>query len=141
LDKDLATYYSSEEQTSSLFRIFSGIALIISCLGLYGLVSFMAAQREKEVGIRKVLGASVGNIVFLFSKEFTLLIALAFLISAPVGAYFMSRWLSNFSYKINLGWSAFAISIIGSLLVAWLTVGYKAIGAALANPIKALRSE
>jgi putative ABC transport system permease protein len=141
LDKDLATYYSSEEQTSSLFRIFSGIALIISFLGLYGLVSFMAAQREKEVGIRKVLGASVGNIVFLFSKEFTLLIALAFLISAPVGAYFMSRWLSNFSYKINLGWSAFAISIIGSLLVAWLTVGYKAIGAALANPIKALRSE
>jgi ABC-type antimicrobial peptide transport system permease subunit len=93
------------------------------------------------VGVRKVLGATVYSIVYLFSKEFTLLIALAFLIAAPVGGYFMNRWLQGYVYRTNLGWSAFIASIIGSLMVAWVTVGYKALRAARANPMKSLRSE
>ncbi len=141
LDKDMDTYYSSERLTSRLFQIFSCIALIISCLGLYGLVSFMAVQREKEVGVRKVLGATVFNIVYLFSKEFTLLVALAFLIAAPVGGYFMNQWLQGYIYRTNLGWNVFIASIIGTLLVAWLTVVYKALRAAMTNPMKSLRSE
>jgi len=108
---------------------------------LYGLVSFMAVQRTKEVGIRKTLGASVGHIVYLFSKEFTLLILIAFAISAPIGWYFMNKWLQAFAYKITLGPGIFILAIAASVIIAWLTVGYKAIRAALANPVNSLRSE
>jgi putative ABC transport system permease protein len=95
LDKTIADFYKSEDELSSVYKIFAGIAIFISCLGLYGLVSFMAVQRIKEVGIRKTLGASVGNIVYLFSKEFTVLIVIAFFISAPLGYYFMHSWLQG----------------------------------------------
>jgi ABC-type antimicrobial peptide transport system permease subunit len=101
----------------------------------------MAVQRTKEVGIRKTLGASVGNIVYLFSKEFTLLILIAFAISAPIGWYFMHRWLQDFTYKISIGPGIFILAILASVAIAWITVGYKAIKAALANPVKSLRSE
>jgi putative ABC transport system permease protein len=141
VEDDLAQYYSGEEETSELFRVFAGIALVVSCLGLYGLVSFMAVQRNKEVGIRKVLGASVSSIVYLFSREFTLLIGVAFMIAAPVGAYFMHKWLNGFFYRTTMGWEIFVLAIFGSLIVAWVSVGYKAIRAALANPIKSLKSE
>ena len=141
LDDDMAQYYENEEQTSKLFRIFAGIALFISCLGLYGLVSFMAVQRTKEVGIRKVLGASIQGIVLLFSREFTLLVVLAFLVAAPLGYYGMTQWLNGFFYRTTLGWEIFALAIGGSLILAWVTVGYKAIRAALANPVQSLRSE
>jgi ABC-type antimicrobial peptide transport system permease subunit len=93
-----------------LYKIFAGIAIFISCLGLYGLVSFMAVQRTKEVGIRKVLGASVQNIVYLFSKEFTVLIIIAFVISAPIGIFLMHKWLQNYTYRIELSASIFFIS-------------------------------
>jgi predicted permease len=141
LDEDLAQYYQNEEQTSQLFRIFAGIALLISCLGLYGLVSFMAVQRTKEVGIRKVLGASVQGIVYLFSKEFTILVAIAFLVAAPIGYYLMRQWLNGFFYRTTMGWGIFALAVTGSLVVAWTTVGYKAIRAALADPAQSLRTE
>ena len=140
-DEDLASSYASEQQTAQLFKIFAGIALFISCLGLYGLVSFMAVQRTKEVGIRKVLGASVRNIVYLFSREFTLLVGIAFALSAPLGYYFMQKWLNGFYYRVDIGWKVFALSVAGSVLLAWMTVGYKAIRAALANPVTSLRSE
>lgn len=141
LDKSIANFYQQERQLSTLYQLFAGIAIFISCLGLYGLVSFMAVQRTKEVGIRKALGASVAHIVYLFSKEFTLLIGVAFLISAPVGYYFMHNWLKQFEYKIDLGFGVFLLAIVGSIIIAWITVSYQAIRAALVNPIKSLRSE
>ena len=141
LDEKIASFYRQEEQLSHLYKIFAGIAVFISCLGLYGLVSFMSVQRTKEIGIRKVLGASVLNIVYLFSKEFTLLIGIAFLIATPVAYYFMNSWLENFSYRISIGISIFILTILASITIAWLTVGYQAIRAATANPVKSLRTE
>ena len=140
-DERIERYYVNEAITAQLFKIFSILAILISCLGLYGLVSFMAVQKTKEVGIRKVLGASAGNIVYLFSREFTLLVGIAFLIAAPVGYYFMSTWLSGFYYHTSIGWTVFALAIMISILIAWITVGYKAIKAAIANPVKSLRTE
>ena len=124
-----------------LYKIFAGIAIFISCLGLYGLVSFMAVQRTKEIGIRKVLGASVQNIIYLFSREFTILILVGSLVAVPVAWYMMSNWLQNFVFGIKMNWIVFVIAITFSIIVAWLAVGYKSVKAALANPVKSLRSE
>ena len=140
-DERIERFYQSESITSRLFKIFSVLAIFISCLGLYGLVSFMAVQKTKEVGVRKVLGASVQSIVYLFSREFTILIGIAFLIAAPVGYFLMNKWLSGFYYHTNLGWEVFVIAMIISVIIAWMTVGYKALKAAIANPIKSLRTE
>jgi ABC-type antimicrobial peptide transport system permease subunit len=101
----------------------------------------MAVQRTKEVGIRKVLGASAKNIVYLLSKEFTLLIIIAFVLSAPVAYYIMHKWLENYTYRIPLGASIFVLAIISSVIIAWITVGHRAIKAAIANPVKSLRTE
>jgi putative ABC transport system permease protein len=101
----------------------------------------MAVQRTKEVGIRKVLGASVVSIVYLFSKEFTVLIGVAFLIATPLAYYFMHRWLQNYAYRIDIGVGIFLLTILISEIIAWLTVGYQAIKAAVANPVKSLRTE
>jgi putative ABC transport system permease protein len=141
LDEKIANFYEQESQLSKLYQIFAVIAIFISCLGLYGLVSFMAIQRIKEVGIRKVLGASVASIVYLFSKEFTILIAIAFLIATPVSYYFMHQWLEGFTFKIDLGIQFFLLAFIGAILIAWITVGYKAVKAGSANPVKSLRTE
>ncbi|OQP65608.1 ABC transporter permease [Niastella populi] len=140
-DEDIAEFYQQEEQLSLLYKIFAGLAIFISCLGLYGLVSFMAVQKTKEVGIRKVLGASVSSLLQLFSKEFTVLIIISFFIAGPVAWYLMHSWLKNFVYRAPLSGWFFISAIVGSILIAWITVGYKAIRAALANPVKALRSE
>jgi putative ABC transport system permease protein len=141
LDETIDNFYREERQMSSTYKIYAILAMIISCLGLYGLVSFMAVQRTKEVGIRKVLGASTGNIVYLFSKEFTLLVIIAFAIAAPVAWYMMSNWLENFVFRIDIGAGVFVLAIFSSMLIAWLTVGYKALKAAMANPVKSLRTE
>lgn len=141
LDQSIANFYKQENQLSQLYKIFAAIAIFISCLGLYGLVSFMAAKRTKEVGIRKVLGASAGNIVYLLSKEFTVLIVIAFVIAAPIAYYFMHEWLQNYTYRIPLTASIFILAIISSVLVAWLTVAQRALKAAAANPVKSLRTE
>jgi ABC-type antimicrobial peptide transport system permease subunit len=117
------------------------VAILISCLGLYGLVSFMATQRTKELGIRKVLGATVTDIVYLLSKEFSLLILVAFVMAAPIAWYFMHQWLQNYTYRINLSVWIFVLAVLGSMIIAWITVGHRAISAAMANPIKNLRSE
>jgi predicted permease len=140
-DERIEGFYENEAITSRLFKIFSFLAIFISCLGLYGLVSFMAVQKTKEIGVRKVLGASVQSIVYLFSREFTVLIAIAFLIAAPVGYYLMKEWLAGFYYHTNIGWEVFVSAIIISIIIAWITVGYKAIKAAIANPVRSLRTE
>lgn len=101
----------------------------------------MAVQRTKEVGIRKVLGASVASIVYLFSKEFTVLIGVAFLIATPVAYFFMNKWLQHYAYRIDIGVGIFLLTILISEIIAWLTVGYQAIKAAVANPVKSLRNE
>ena len=140
-DETIERFYQQETKLSLLYKIFAGIAIFISCLGLYGLVSFMAVQKTKEVGIRKVLGASVSSIVIMFSKEFTLLISIAFIIAVPVAWYFMNGWLQNFVYRIPMNMSIFILAIVVSLVIAWITVGYRAVKAALANPVKSLRTE
>lgn len=141
LDEKIESFYRQEKQLSELYLVFAGIAIFISCLGLFGLVSFMTQQKTKEIGIRKVLGASVANIVYLFSKEFILLITIAFLIASPLAYLLMREWLADFAYHISMGVELFLIALTGSILVAWITAAYRAFGAALANPIKALRYE
>ncbi|MDJ1466788.1 ABC transporter permease [Cytophagaceae bacterium DM2B3-1] len=141
LDQSIASYYRQENRLSTLYSVFSGIAIFISCLGLYGLISFMAVQRRKEIGIRKVLGAPVSDIVLLLSKEFTLLIVIAFLVATPIAWYFMQQWLQQYTYRISIGIGFFAATLLGALVIAWITVGYTAVKAALANPVKSLRSQ
>ncbi len=141
LDRTIENFYKQEDQLSQLYKIFAGIAIFISCLGLYGLVSFMAVQRTKEVGIRKVLGASARSIIYLLSKEFTVLIIIAFIISAPVAYFIMHKWLQNYTYRIPLSASIFILAIISSILVAWITVAHRAIKAAMVNPVRSLRTE
>lgn len=141
LDQSIADYYKQENRLSQLYKIFSGIAIFISCLGLYGLISFMAIQRKKEIGIRKILGAPVRDIVIMLSKEFTILITIAFLIASPIAWYFMHQWLQQYTYRIMMGLWFFVVTILCSLCIAWLTVGYTAIKAAVANPVKSLRTE
>ena len=141
LDQTIDNFYKQENQLAQLYKIFAGIAIFISCLGLYGLVSFMAVQRTKEVGIRKVLGASAKSIVYLLSKEFTILIIIAFIISAPIAYFIMHQWLQDYTYRIPLSASIFILAIVSSVLVAWITVAHRAIKAAMANPVKSLRSE
>src|SRR5579864_7881979 len=124
LDERVESFYHTELITSQLFKVFAFLAIFISCLGLYGLVSFMAVQKTREVGIRKVLGAPVHSIVYLFSREFTVLILVAFLIASPLGYYFMQQWLSGFYYHVTIGWGVFALTMLLSIVIAWLTVGY-----------------
>jgi ABC-type antimicrobial peptide transport system permease subunit len=141
MDQSIADYYKQEDQLSQLYKIFSAIAIFISCLGLYGLISFMAIRRKKEIGIRKVLGAPVRGIVIMLSREFTVLIVIAFLIASPIAWYFMHQWLQQYTYRIMIGLWFFVATILGSLCIAWLTVGYTSIKAAIANPVKSLRTE
>jgi len=141
LDQKIAGLYKQESRLSQLYQIFAAIAIFISCLGLYGFVSFMAVQRTREVGIRKVLGASGISIVYLLSREFTALIGLAFLIAGPLTYYFMHQWLQKFAYRIDIGVGIFLSTLVISQVVAWMTVGYQAVKAAVANPVKSLRTE
>lgn len=141
LDRRIANFYSTEERLSKLYGIFAALAIFISCLGLYGLVTFMAVQRNKEMGIRKVLGANVAQIVALFFKEFAFLIGIAFLLAAPMAYWGLQHWLEGFTYRITIGPGIFLATIAASLLFAWITVGYRSIRAALTNPVHTLRSE
>jgi len=141
LDEKIEGFYKQESQLAALYKIFAAIAIFLSCLGLYGLASFMAVQRIKEVGIRKVLGASTGNIVFLFSKEFIILIAIAFTIATPIAWYYMHQWLQDYAYRINISWWLFAAAGLVAIIIALATISFQAIKAAIANPVRSLRSE
>ena len=123
------------------YQLFALLSLVISSIGLYGMISFMLGQKVKEIGIRKVLGASAASIVYLFSKEFIYLVAIAFCIAAPVAYYFMSDWLSHFVFRIHLGIGLFLSVMLTALLLAMLTIGVKALRAAMANPVDSLRDE
>ncbi|TSJ43037.1 FtsX-like permease family protein [Mucilaginibacter corticis] len=137
----IAAMYTQEQKVYTAFQLFAGIAILIGCLGLYGLIAFAASQRTKEVGIRKVLGAPLHSIVGLFTREFALLIVIAFLIAAPLGYFIMHKWLQNFAYHISIGPSIFFVAIASSLVIAAFTTAHQTLKAALANPVKSLRSE
>jgi hypothetical protein len=141
LDQHLEGLYKDEQRAFGLLRIFAGLAIFISCLGLLGLVSFMTQQRVKEIGIRKVFGASVSSIIMLFSKGFARLIAIAFLIAAPLAWYLMNQWLQEFPYRTTVDWKVFLFAIGLTTAIALLTVLYQSARAAMANPARSLRAE
>jgi putative ABC transport system permease protein len=141
LDDYVASLYLAEEKTERTVETFSFLAICIAGLGLFGLVAFAAEQRTKEVGIRKVLGASASSVVTLLSKDFVKLILLGNFIAWPAAFFVMNKWLENFAYRIDLGWWMFALAGGLALVIALLTISTQAIRAALANPVNALRHE
>ncbi len=141
LDREIAEFYETEQRMSVLLMVFSAIAITIGCLGLYGLISFMANEKEKEIGVRKVLGASIGNIFYIFSREFMVLVIVAFVIAAPLAGYIMDQWLGNFAYRVPLSALMFAVGLLATILIAFITVGYRSLRAAFVNPVEALRNE
>ena len=141
LDETLKAQYENEKRAGQVFSIFSGLAILIACIGLFGLAAYTSNQRTKEIGIRKILGASVGNVVFLLSKDFTKLILIAFLLAVPLSWYIMNNWLESFAYRINLGAGVFLLAGVMALVISWITVSYQSIKAAIVNPVKSLRSE
>ena len=141
LDQDLANLYKGEQRLGKLFNLFAILAIFISCLGLYGLSAFMAEQRTKEIGVRKVLGASVFNIVYLLSTGFTRLILIAMAIAIPLSWFAINSWLRSFAYHINISWIIFLVASLAALAIAWLTVSYESVKAAIVNPVRSLRTE
>jgi len=141
VDEDYAKKFDNEERISKLASAFATLAIFISCLGLFGMASFSAEQRVKEIGVRKVLGATVFNLWRLLSKDFIVLVAISLIIAAPVAYYFMSKWLMNYTYRQGIGWWVFAVTAVGAIVITLATVSYQSIKAALANPVKSLRSE
>jgi putative ABC transport system permease protein len=138
---DYNLLYQGEKKLSSILGDFALLAVFVSCLGLFGLASFMAEQRTKEVGIRKVLGASVAGIVRLLSREFIILVAVANIIAWPLAYYAVSKWLEDYVYRMDLSWLYFLVTGTAALVIALLTVSYQAVKAALANPVDSLRQE
>lgn len=141
IDDIFEEHYRSEQRFGKLFLNFAALAILISCLGLLGLTAYSTVQRTKEIGIRKVMGASVSNILHLLSKEFIWLAGISFLISAPLAWFFMHKWLQNFAYRISIGWYVFAIAGTAALLIGLFTISFQAVKAAIANPVKSLRTE
>src|SRR6185436_16291588 len=133
--------YENERLFSKAFGIFAALAIFVACLGLFGLAMFSTIQRTKEIGVRKVLGASVSNILLLISKDFVKLVLIASVIAFPVAWWVMNKWLQDFTYRVNIGWSVFAVAATAALLIALLTVSFQAVKAAIANPVKSLRTE
>jgi len=141
LDEDINERYQGEEQAARIIRTFSIIAIFIACLGLFGLAAFSAERRTKEIGVRKVLGATTSNLIFHLSTEFTKWVLLANIISWPVAFYAMNKWLQNFVYRINIGVLAFILAGCLAFVIALITVSYQAIKVAIANPVDSLRYE
>jgi ABC-type antimicrobial peptide transport system permease subunit len=140
-DEEYAKKFGNEERIGKLAGFFAMLAIFISCLGLFGMASFIAEQRTKEIGIRKVLGASVFNVWRLLSKDFVMLVIIALLIAIPVAYYFMHNWLQNYTYHTNLSWWIFVAAATGALMITLLTVSFQAIKAGVSNPVKSLRTE
>jgi putative ABC transport system permease protein len=140
-DQDLANLYKSEQRLGQLFNVFAVLAIVISCLGLYGLSAYMAERRTRELGIRKVLGASGFQLVYLLSATFTRPVLVATAIAVPLAWYGMSQWLTGFAYHIDIDWTIFVVAFVSALLIAWLTVSFESVKAARNNPVNSLRSE
>jgi len=141
VDESVREAYEKDQQLGKLIISFTVLALIIGCLGLFGLASYLAEKRTKEIGIRKVLGADVSRIVMLLSKEYIRIIIMANLIAWPLAYYFMNNWLDSFAYRINVNWMVFLLAAVITVCVAGLTVSYQSIKAAISNPVNALRNE
>ena len=141
MDDRIAEMYRTEERFFTLFTFFTILAIFIAGLGILGLSAFMAEQRTKEIGVRKVMGATTGDLVYLLSKEFSKLVLIGFIIAAPIGYYLMSNWLQDFTYRVDVGWTPFVVAGALALVVAWLTSGFQSLKAALANPVEALKYE
>ncbi|SHM07747.1 ABC transporter permease [Mucilaginibacter sp. OK098] len=140
-DETIANLYEKEQKTAKLMSTAMGIAIFISCMGLFGLATFTAQQRVKEIGIRKVLGASASSIVSMLSRDFISLVMIAILIASPIAYYFMHLWLQDFAYRVNISWWIFLVSGVSAILIALVTISFQSVKAALANPVKSLRSE
>jgi ABC-type antimicrobial peptide transport system permease subunit len=140
-DEDIAKWYTQEQNISSLLKWATGLAVFISCLGLLGLVMYVTTQRTKEIGVRKVLGASVSQLVTMLSKDFIQLVLIAFVIAAPVAWIAMNKWLENFAFRTTISWWIFGATALLMMIVAFLTLGFQTIKAAIANPVKSLRTE
>jgi putative ABC transport system permease protein len=141
LDDNFAAQFRAEQRFGKIFILFTSLAIFIACLGLFGLATFIAEQRAKEIGIRKALGAGVPTIVMLLSKEFTKLVFIAILIAVPAVIILMNWWLQNFAYKTEIGVLSFVLGGMAALIISWITVSYQSIKAAFANPTNALRYE
>ncbi|MFN7120347.1 MAG: ABC transporter permease, partial [Saprospiraceae bacterium] len=141
VDASLDNFYKNEQKLMTLLAIFTGLAILIACMGLLGLVTFAAERRVKEIGIRKVLGANVFDIVTLLSKDFLLLVVIAAVVATPLAWWTMNSWLADFSYRISIQWWVFAVGLLLAVLVAMVTVSLQAIKAAVANPVESLKNE
>jgi len=141
LDEDYQGLYASEKKVATLSKYFAGLAIIISCLGLFGLAAFTAQKRQKEIGIRKVVGASTNNVMILLSKDFLKLVLISILIAFPISLWAMYQWLHGFAYRVDLGIDIFVIAAISTILITMLSIGFQSLKAAVTNPIKSLRSE
>jgi ABC-type antimicrobial peptide transport system permease subunit len=141
VDEEYALKFGQEERIGKLAGIFSVLAIFISCLGLFGLASYVAEQRTKEIGIRKVMGASVSSLWQMLSKDFVVLVLISCFLAMPVGYYVMDGWLQKYEYRVELSWWIFAATTVAALVITLLTVSYQAVKAALMNPVKSLRSE
>jgi hypothetical protein len=141
LNESIRWLYDQETKTAWLMTVAMAITIFISCMGLFGLALFTAEQRTREIGIRKVLGASVGNIMVLLSKEFVLLVIIALVIASPAAFYFMNQWLQDFAYRIHISWWVFILAGSAAISIALITVSFQAIKAAVANPVNSLRTE
>jgi putative ABC transport system permease protein len=141
LDDSFDNMYRQEQRVGKVALTFSFLAIIIACLGLFGLATYIAEQRTKEIGIRKVLGATVTNIVGMLSKDFIKLVLISFAFATPIAWWFMNKWLQDFASRIDLSWWIFALTGITALLIALVTLSFQAIRAAISNPVKSLRTE
>ncbi len=139
--REYQALYVAENRVAVLSKYFAGLAILISCLGLFGLAAFTAQRRQKEIGIRKVVGASAGSIVLMLSKDYVKLIAIAALIGLPLIGWVMEQWLQNFAFRIRINADVFLIAGVVVLLITLMTIGFQSVKAALVNPVKSLRSE
>jgi ABC-type antimicrobial peptide transport system permease subunit len=141
VDDDYNRKFSQEVLIGKLSGIFAGLAIFISCLGLFGLAAYIAEQRTKEIGVRKVLGATVSQLWFLLSRDFVFLVVISCVIASPVALYFLQNWLQKYDYRVSIGPGVFLLSAIAAITITLLTISFQAIKAAIANPVKSLRSE
>jgi ABC-type antimicrobial peptide transport system permease subunit len=141
VDSEYERKFGDEQRVSRIASVFAVLAIFISCLGIFGMASFNAEQRTREIGVRKVLGATVTNLWGLLTKEFVMLVIISFLIASPIASYFMHNWLQNYEYRTALSWWIFALAGGGAMIVTLATVSFQAIKAALANPVNSLRTE